>query len=532
MSTFALNLSILPAYKLSDVVTVSVCASLVFALVRSVFFHRGKETKLVSPENPSWLWGFTRDLLAGVSGDYFEGWQEKFGDIYRIPYPCGTWRTVVMDPRAIAYILNSNSYNFVRHKGNIAVFKRLIGGGILTYEGEAHRRHRKSMSPGFSVGAIRYFTTIFLDAATKVMEQWISQLEAETERKDVIVNIEQWMNAISFESIGQAGFNHDFECTTGIIHPVGQLFTALGKSSATIGSMMVLGLVQAFPFVLRLPLQRNRGMKKIRTAMTDVARSFKSNLQSSKGDLLDDRRSLVASIMKAENRALTESEVIGEMNTLLLAGFETTATTMTWCLHELSVNTPVQDMLRQELKSYPEPSYDQMATEMPYLTAVVQETLRIHPAAQENHRIVVNDDSIPIQNLATTAAGNVVDHLDVRAGTGIIIPIEAINRSTVIWGPDSHEFKPERWLTDLPEKAKNIQGYHHLMTFIDGPRNCIGKNFAVAEFKAVLAVLVRHFSFAPLKDGSDVGRVRTVTPRARNKGYEGLMLRVSKVESE
>ncbi|KZT51815.1 cytochrome P450 [Calocera cornea HHB12733] len=525
-------MSILPAYKLSDVAAVSVFAILVFALVSSLFFRRSKVTKLVSPESPSWLWGCTRDLLLGVSGDYFEAWQKKFGDIYRIPYPCGSWRTIIMDPRAMSYVLNTNSYNFVRHKGNVAVFNIMLGGGILAYEGEAHRRHRKSMTPGLSVGAIRYYTTLFLTAVTKVMEQWRSQLEAEIDKKNMIVNMEQWMNAVSFESIGQAGFNHDFGCTSGIIHPVANHLTALGKSSTTIGSLMVLGLVQAFPAVLRLPLHRNHVMKNIRTSMTEVARSFRSRLQNAKSDVSDDHRSLVASIMKAEGRALSESEVISEMNTLLLAGFETTATTMTWCFHELSVNTRVQDRLREELKNYPEPTYEQMATEMPYLTAVVQETLRTHPGSQETHRIAANDDTIPLQSLATTADGKVVDHIDIRAGTGIIIPIEAINRSTMIWGPDSHEFKPERWLTDLPEKAKNIQGYHHLMTFIDGPRNCIGRNFSVAEFKAVLAVLVRHFYFAPLKDGSDVVRVRTFTSRARNKGYEGLMLRVSKVESE
>ena len=61
-----------------------------------------------------------------------------------------------------------------------------------------------------------------------------------------------------------------------------------------------------------------------------------------------------------------------------------------------------------------------------------------------------------------------------------------MNRSTSFWGPNAKEFKPERWLDDesgVPEKAKEVQGYHHLLTFVDGPRTCLGKGFALAEFK-------------------------------------------------
>jgi cytochrome P450 len=61
-----------------------------------------------------------------------------------------------------------------------------------------------------------------------------------------------------------------------------------------------------------------------------------------------------------------------------------------------------------------------------------------------------------------------------------------MNRATAIWGPDAKEFKPERWLDNesgLTARAKEIQGYHHLLTFIDGPRTCLGKGFALTEFK-------------------------------------------------
>ena len=90
-----------------------------------------------------------------------------------------------------------------------------------------------------------------------------------------------------------------------------------------------------------------------------------------------------------------------------------------------------------------------------------------------------------------TTSGEIVDQITVAPGTNLIIPIRAINRSEAFWGADAKEFKPERWLENeagLTPESKEIPGYHHLLSFIDGPRICLGKLFAVAEFK------VSHFS--------------------------------------
>jgi cytochrome P450 len=59
------------------------------------------------------------------------------------------------------------------------------------------------------------------------------------------------------------------------------------------------------------------------------------------------------------------------------------------------------------------------------------------------------------------------------------------NRSETFWGPDSRQFNPERWLSDLQYPAKDIHGHRHLYTFADGPRICLGRGFALAEFKVL-----------------------------------------------
>ena len=93
---------------------------------------------------------------------------------------------------------------------------------------------------------------------------------------------------------------------------------------------------------------------------------------------------------------------------------------------------------------------------------------------------------VPLSSPLKTATGEVVNSIHVPKGTPVVVPIQAIGCSKEIWGPDSKEFKPERWLNNragLGAKAKEIQGYHHILTFVDGPRICLGRVFAFTEMK-------------------------------------------------
>jgi hypothetical protein len=77
------------------------------------------------------------------------------------------------------------------------------------------------------------------------------------------------------------------------------------------------------------------------------------------------------------------------------------------------------------------------------------------------------------------------DSISIAKGTLITISGASINRSLAIWGPDAKEFKPDRWLNKdgISGKAKEVQGHRHLLTFVDGPRTCLGKEFALTEIK-------------------------------------------------
>ena len=78
----------------------------------------------------------------------------------------------------------------------------------------------------------------------------------------------------------------------------------------------------------------------------------------------------------------------------------------------------------------------------------------------------------------------------------MVVPFQAINCSEAIWGPDARKFVPERWLNDkagLPPKAKDIQGYRHILSFSDGQRMCLGKVFASTEMKVSFLLVYTLF---------------------------------------
>ncbi|KAG8218158.1 cytochrome P450 [Butyriboletus roseoflavus] len=216
------------------------------------------------------------------------------------------------------------------------------------------------------------------------------------------------------------------------------------------------------------------------------------------------------------------------MKVLLLAGYETTSISLTWALIELSRNPDIQTKLRNELVEHSsDPTYDQLSNGLPYLDAVVHEIFRMHAPVRESIRIASEDDVIPLSEPVRTKSGQLIENLPIARGTTLSVPFTAVNLSSDIWGEDAKVFKPSRWLEDdrkngIPAKARDVQGHRHLLTFSDGPRTCLGKNFAIAEFKAVLSVLVKNFVFEP-RDGTEtkIEMARGFLPRPRVAGEEG-----------
>lgn len=179
---------------------------------------------------------------------------------------------------------------------------------------------------------------------------------------------------------------------------------------------------------------------------------------------------------------------------------------MAWALYALTQNKHVQTKLRQELinVSTDNPTMDDLNGSS-YLDAVVRETLRLYPPVAGILRAANKDDCIPLSKSFTDRRGIVRSEIRIRKGQSILVPIALVNRDKLIWGEDSTEFKPERW-ANIPDAAASVPGvWSNLMTFIGGPRACIGYRFSLVEMKVLLFTLVRAFEFDLAVSAKDIG---------------------------
>lgn len=159
---------------------------------------------------------------------------------------------------------------------------------------------------------------------------------------------------------------------------------------------------------------------------------------------------------------------------------------------------------------------------MPYLNAVCNETTRLYPTVPVTLRDAVRDTDICGQR--------------VPKGTQVLLVPWAINRSPALWGPDAERFRPERWIDndDDDEQGRRRANNHGgassnycQLTFLHGPRSCIGQKFAQAELRALVAAFVSRFEWTLAMDEKDVIPAGVVT----TKPMHGMRLRIKRYPS-
>jgi len=189
-----------------------------------------------------------------------------------------------------------------------------------------------------------------------------------------------------------------------------------------------------------------------------------------------------ANLSSDPSKRLSDTVLLDQLSTLLFVGHDTTAVSISWCIHLLSMHPDIQIRLREEILSLhansscysdsskpfsPTPSdsetpsctfsstfsYAGVDSEyahldaieaLPFLDGVVRETLRLRPAVHSTIRTAMENDTIPISSSIVLRDGKEVkpsEGIPIRKGTYVHIPIEGLNMSDDIWGPDTTEFK-------------------------------------------------------------------------------------------
>ncbi|KAK0506763.1 cytochrome P450 [Armillaria luteobubalina] len=520
-----------PAYQIS---TTDVCVFLVAVfLIYKISTNRkaGVTTQLRGPASQSWLFGLGRIIHdAEDAGLLYEQWASEYGSVFSFPGFLGQQSLVLCDPKAVAHLYANEGFGYVKMQLSRNFIEIMFGRSLLWAEGELHRRQRKFLTPAFSNAAIRDLTHIFYDSAHRTTSAWDAILEASD--GTATIDVQNWMNRISMDSIGIAGFSHDF----GAIEGKPQIFDRVDLSGGAAFFAFVIIAGSMFPAVLRLPSKRKEAIVDMNRVFSGVADQL---LSKAKEHGNEEDKSIMGLLLKSEMHDadvhMSRDEIIAQMNMLLIAGYETTSISLTWALIELCKNSDIQNKLRDELMQFgtTDPTWEQLNSSLPYLDAVVHETLRMHPPVSEATRVATQDDVLPLSTPVVTKSGKTVNSIFVAKGSILTATLETLNTSEEFWGPDAKEFRPERWLEDFTPRAKEIQGHRHLLTFVDGPKTCLGKTFALAEFKAALFVVVQNFTFELPGGKETVIRKHhgSVLPRPQVVGEEGakVPLRVRRV---
>ncbi|KAG8215922.1 cytochrome P450 [Butyriboletus roseoflavus] len=473
----------------------------------------------------------------------FEKWVKEYGGTLRFKGFLNNNQLFTVDTRAVNHVLtHSNDYQKPpdARRGLALIF----GEGLLVVEGTQHRQQ----NPAFGPAQIRALTETFFAKADRVRhysfdhpstnrnqlrDLWCDEIARDPTATitGTRIDIVPWSTRVTLDIIGLAGFNYNFDAleTSGQPNELSEAFSTIFTASQNITVLKV--LQNLIPILHLIPSAASRRIQAAQRTMAQIGKELLTKAKAAalasateKGEIEKNTlhgRDLLSLLVKAniatdtpESQKLSDKDVIAQVPTFLVAGHETTSAAVTWALYAMTQASEVQTKLRDELLSVDTdtPSMDELMA-LPYLDAVVRETLRVHPPVPNTSRIAMKDDVLPVEKSYTDRYGVVRNTIMIAKGDPILIPILAMNRSEELWGPDSHDFKPERW-NNVPEAVSQIPGiWGHLLTFIGGPRACIGHRFSLVETKVILFSLVRAFEFELAVPASEVGSRTAIVQR-------------------
>ncbi|KIK04008.1 hypothetical protein K443DRAFT_676319 [Laccaria amethystina LaAM-08-1] len=481
---------------------------------------------LPGTKNPSFIYGDLKELWEeedkGTSGILVE----KYGTTFRYKSLFGISRLYTTDTKALNHIL-MNSYDYEKLPESRVALTNILGAGLLVVEGDKHKQQRRIMNPAFGPAQIRELTDIFVRKSIQLRDLWAE--ECTKQGGQGRIEILSWLSWTTLDVIGLAGFNYEFNALMrdSKANELSEAFNIIFQAGTSVNVMLILrAFIPALSWIL--PEAGDAEAKKASLTMSRIGEELLSNSKAavSQNESLEKdtwkTRDLLSLLVRAnvatdltESQQMLDEDVLAQIPTFIVAGHETTSNATTWALFALSSQNPdAQTKLRNELLtvSTDNPTMDELNA-LPYLDAVVRETLRLHAPVSMTSRIAMKDDVLPLAVPFTDSKGVIHHEIRIRKGEPLLIPILALNRDKSIWGEDAHEFRPERW-ESTPDAASSIPGvWGHMLTFLGGPHSCIGYRFALVEMKALLFTLIRSFEFELAVPASDIGKKAGIVHR-------------------
>ncbi|KDQ51422.1 hypothetical protein JAAARDRAFT_41090 [Jaapia argillacea MUCL 33604] len=501
------------------------------------------------PEPESFLLGNLRQIFQGQAGEADFKWQEYYDSgAIRIKAPFGEDRLMVSDPKALQYIFQTNPRNFQQPPQDREILRTLLGPGIAWADAHVHMRHRKVMTPAFGIKETKALLPIFRGCVERLSVKW-KELVTETSDQSIVLNVPKWLSRATLDVIGEAAFDYNFGALEKTESELGRAYENLMSdafAAPTPLRIFIQGTMHLLPCRLirylldNIPVSALGRLRSSRGVIDKVAKELvdRKKVEMSMGGSGKDVMSLLVRANASENASskLSDEEMFAQMSTIMFAGHESTSTSLSWVFYELAKHPEVQSRMRAEIREWETTIRKRGDSEfsmtdyegMGYTLAVIKEILRLHPIGYHMVRQPRTDDVLPLSKTLLTISGKLVNELPIPEGCKIIVSVAGYQRNMDVWGPNAHEFYPERWLKmGMPnEKNSSVGVVGNLMTFSAGLRSCMGWRIAMAEIQTFLIDFVSNFEFSLTDEAKRIRREAclVMVPMIEGEEEKGVQL--------
>jgi len=378
--------------------------------------------------------------------------QSEFGDMVSMTKPNGRLAYFINDASEVRRILVRRHSKYRKGPGFERV-KMLLGNGLIVSDGDVWRRSRTMIQPAFSKKNVHRLMTVMVECCDRRAVHW-ADLATRGER----LNITEETSDFALELILKSIFGDDYE--NRILTQGENPFAFLSRDSTRDLSVVM-------------------KVRHLRELLTSIIEGRRSRLDEANFDFL----SMYLGATDKQGRGFSDAELLDELMTLIVAGFETSANTLNWAWYLIAKHPNIEKKLIEEaqriLPNVSAVNADSLNA-MQYTQQTLEEALRLYPPVWLFTRRSHEADEL--------------DDYDVPPGTDIYLSPFILHRTEHYW-PDPTTFNPDRFApSDKPRKDRPY------FPFSLGPRRCLGEYFSFMEMKVHLGLLLPRFRMRLLAD--------------------------------
>ncbi|MCJ1466156.1 hypothetical protein MMC07_004775 [Pseudocyphellaria aurata] len=395
----------------------------------------------------------------------------KYGPVVRI----GHNTVSVSDPSALTSVYSFQAWDKSAFYPIVeALYKgKPVPNMFTTRSTNYHSRLKRSSANAYSMTSLRDLEP-YINSCIELLLKRISEV-TESGRKPL--NTSVWLQYFAYDVLGEVNFSQKL----GFL----ETGTDVASSVAAIdGLLQYLSIVGQMPWLHNF-LLGNPLMHKL------IPQLEKSNeIQNRQEDPDDARRDILARFLEVHNKdpsKFTFTEMLGLTTTNLIAGSGTTSVALRAVLYYLCRNPMAYKKLKDEIldseaaSEISKPITYAEASKLEYLSAVINETLRVHASTG-----FILERMVP-------KGGATISDVYLPEGTVVGLNTWVLHHDKTIFGEDADVYRPERWIESSPDQLKEMK--RCMIAFGTGPRACIGKNIAMMEMCKVIPELVRAYDW-------------------------------------